>query len=104
MDTENLQPALIKLLKRAESVAGTKFIISSGFRTPEHNTEVGGVANSAHLTGEAADVACVNSQRRLRILIGAIIAGFTRIGIAKDHIHLDISETKPQDVLFLEYA
>lgn len=30
--------------------------VTSGTRCPKHNAEVGGVADSAHLTGEAADI------------------------------------------------
>lgn len=104
MDTTNLKPELVGMLNAAEMEAGTGFSITSGFRTPEHNAEVGGVKDSAHLTGEAADIACVNSMRRMRIIKALLNAGFKRIGIAPDHIHCDISTTKPQDVLFLEVS
>ena len=33
-------------------------VINSGYRCPELNREVGGVATSQHVKGEAADVAC----------------------------------------------
>lgn len=40
-------------------------VISSGFRSQEVNRLAGGVRNSQHLSGEAADIA-VPSQQRLR--------------------------------------
>jgi len=44
---------------------------------------VGGVKNSAHLKGLAADIAVPDNVARLNILRGLIIAGFRRIGINK---------------------
>lgn len=38
-------------------------VISSGFRTPRLNTLVGGVRNSQHLLGEAADIAACSEQK-----------------------------------------
>ena len=102
MFTENLKPELVEKLTRAELIAGTGFSITSGFRTEEENVKVGGVNGSSHLTGEAADIACTNSMRRMRIVQALLLTGFKRIGIAPDHIHCDISKTRAQDVLFLE--
>ncbi|MCR4323011.1 MAG: D-Ala-D-Ala carboxypeptidase family metallohydrolase [Candidatus Azambacteria bacterium] len=102
MDTEQLQPKLVRMLEVAQEIAGTGFSITSGFRTVKENLEVGGVNGSSHLTGEAVDIACKNSMRRLRILKALLAVGFTRIGIAPEHIHCDISETRAQNVLWLE--
>lgn len=100
-EIENLKPELVSLLDQARGLADTAFIITSGFRTAEHNAEVGGAEDSAHLTGEAVDIACVNSQRRFRIVKALLQVGFNRIEIAQTHIHCDISKTHPQDVIFL---
>ena len=35
---------------------GKAVTITSGYRTPEHNTEVGGSKSSQHLLGRAADI------------------------------------------------
>ena len=41
-------------------------VISSGYRCPELNAAVGGVANSQHQTGEAADIAVPSSAEGYR--------------------------------------
>ena len=41
-------------------------VINSGFRSPEVNKAVGGVATSNHLTGCAVDIRCVGIEQALR--------------------------------------
>ena len=45
-----------EILEPLRAFAGQPIIISSGYRCPRLNTLVGGVANSQHLSGEAADL------------------------------------------------
>ena len=53
-------PALEQLCKTIleplRAFAGQPIIISSGYRSPALNKAVGGVANSQHMTGQAADI------------------------------------------------
>lgn len=42
-------------------------VISSGFRTPQVNRLAGGVSNSQHLRGEAADIVVGDTERALRL-------------------------------------
>lgn len=93
---------LVKMLDRAREKAELPFIITSGYRTKEQNAKVGGVENSAHREGKAVDLKCSNSMERLTIITALIEENFCRIGIAKDHIHVDISKELPPYVLFLE--
>ena len=44
------------LLEPAREAIGCPIIITSGFRNPRVNTLVGGVKNSQHLVGQAADI------------------------------------------------
>jgi len=85
-------------LDEARTIAGVPFIITSGYRCPKHNAEVGGVKNSAHMAGLAADIACPDSTTRLHILRGLIKAGFRRIGIGENFIHADIDKSKPNRI------
>ena len=41
-------------------------VINSGFRSPEVNKAVGGVATSNHLTGCAVDIRCTGQEQALR--------------------------------------
>ncbi len=51
----NMTYGCLMLLEPARQVVGP-IIINSGFRNPRVNTLVGGVRNSQHLTGQAADI------------------------------------------------
>ena len=88
-------------LQHVRSRCGFPFEINSGFRIEHRNKVVGGAANSAHLRGRAADIACTNSGYRFEIVEGALALGFRRIGIAKSFIHLDDDPTLPKRVMWL---
>lgn len=75
-------------LDYARMMANTFFEINSGYRCPKHNTEVGSTSDN-HPSGHAADIACTIGSKRIKILEGLIKAGFNRIGIRKDFIHVD---------------
>ena len=48
---------LVTLLENIREAAGGKAVtINSGYRSPAHNKAVGGVANSQHVKGTAADI------------------------------------------------
>jgi len=60
---------LEKLRKRWNDLYGDgddPIIINSGFRSPEVNKAVGGVATSNHLTGCAVDIRCIGIEQALR--------------------------------------
>ena len=51
------------LLEPAREAIGCPIIINSGFRNPRVNALVGGVRNSQHLLGQAADIRPKDPQR-----------------------------------------
>lgn len=67
-----------------------------GYRSPEHNAEIGGVPGSAHTTGLAWDMkapADLFMQKKLAWALGKI--GFARVEFAPKHFHADIDDSKP---------
>ncbi len=51
-----VDPLLVYCLEVVRLCWGSPLRISSGYRTPEHNTAVGGLVNSRHLVGKAVDI------------------------------------------------
>lgn len=45
----------LELLQRIRNILNTPIFITSGYRSPEHNTEIGGVNDSQHMVAGAAD-------------------------------------------------
>ena len=96
-----LKPELVEKLDAARELAGIPFVITSGFRTGNHNAEVGGTENSSHTLGLAVDLRARNSNEHFIITKALLDVGFTRISRKyPNHIHADISIDKPQKVLF----
>lgn len=56
---DNLKRLCVRLLEPIRITLQRPIIVSSGYRPPWLNTEIGGAANSAHLTGRAADINAV---------------------------------------------
>jgi len=97
-------PLLVSMLDNARLVADIPFQIASGIRSREHNDRIGGAPTSAHLTGHAADIKCTTSRQRFIMLNVLIEAGFTRIGVYDQHIHVDTSPDLDQDVCWVDVS
>jgi len=82
----------IDTLRVAREYSNTPFVINSGYRCEKHNKKIGGVSSSTHIVGAAADIHCTESRQRALILCGLLEAGFSRIGIAKTFIHVDMAD------------
>lgn len=58
--------ALVRYLQALRDWAGAAITITSGYRTPSHNEEIGGAKYSKHIWGMAADIVCsAKSPRQL---------------------------------------
>ena len=97
----NMNLNFVEILDSIRDSYGHPLSVHSGYRTPEHNAQVGGVDASAHEEGKAADLSAPTSQERFALVALAVRKGIRRIGIGKTFVHLDVDETKPQDVLWL---
>ena len=102
---DNMDVYFIRKLDEAREIAGIPFKVNSGYRSPFHNTKVGGVKDSSHIKIPccAADIEAKDSKTRFLIISSAIKAGINRIGIGKNFIHLDSDITKSQDVTWHYY-
>ena len=93
-----MKPDFLEKLDNARDIAGIPFGISSGYRCPNHNKEIGSTATN-HPLGVAADIRCTDGSSRFKIISALIQAGFTRIGVAKSFIHCDTNNL-PSSIWF----
>ncbi len=96
-----MDSTFVYMLDSARGIAGIPFKINSGYRSASHNKLVGGVNNSAHTKGCAADIKIENSNERKIVLSALQKAGFNRFGIGRTFIHVDNDTTKPSNVIWL---
>ena len=65
---ENLKALCMEGLQPLRDFLGKPVVISSGYRCAELNKAVGGVRNSQHMKGEAADIHVENTEHLLKIM------------------------------------
>lgn len=99
--SNDMNESFLHLLDTARDIAGTSFVINSGYRCKNHNKDEGGKETSSHLLGLAVDIRADTSRKRFKILRGLIYAGFIRIGIGGDFIHVDHDPDKDPNVTWL---
>ena len=90
---DGINPRLYEVLDAIRERVGKPVRVNCAYRCPEHNKEVGGVANSQHLYGIAADIA----WEGMGIDEAAEIAeecGADGIGKYNTFIHVDVRGEK----------
>jgi hypothetical protein len=64
----NIVALVDNVLDPAREEFGGPVTVNSGYRCPKHNLAVGGVVNSQHMKGEAADLCCADNKRLAEII------------------------------------
>lgn len=108
-----MDKTLLQMLDDVRDKYDKPIHITSGFRTPQHNEEVGGKmpdengnGGSSHLKGLAIDLsdnnkgAPINSKNRFDLINRLLDVGFSRIGVADTFIHADIDPDKTKGVMW----
>ena len=90
----------LRKLDRARGIAKIPFTVLSGYRCEKHNKAIGALPTSSHIKGCAADIHCVDSADRYRIMISCMACGIKRIGIYRTFIHVDTDAGKPSRLIW----
>lgn len=92
-----ISPQLIEKLEEVRKKYGKPINITSGYRCPAHNVEVGGKVGSSHVSGLAADITpALMNLDELDELYEICYNIFDNIGDGrnKKFIHVDVREAK----------
>lgn len=100
-ETKGMLPDICYKLDRARELFGNPIELTCGYRSPEHNAEIGGVPDSAHTKGMAADIkAPIDPFQREKLCWALGAAGFRRVESCPRHFHADTDDSKPTPCFF----
>ncbi len=81
-------------------VLGSPVTLTSGYRSPQHNALVGGVPNSAHLTGQAYDFVPKGiSTKDAADRLAKSGIPFDQVIDENDHVHISFAPTNRRQVI-----
>lgn len=88
-------------IEAARIIAGIPFIVTSAFRTVDHELSRGRNGTSSHTKGLALDIRAMNDRERFIIVDALRRVGFNRTWIYRDRnfIHVDMDKSKDQNLL-----
>ena len=86
----NLVSLVEEVLEPVRERLGRPIVVNSGYRCPIHNAAVGGVANSQHLRGEAADLHCYDNRRLARIIVE--LGKFDQVILYPTFVHISFKK------------
>ncbi len=87
-----VHPALLDLLESLRAACGNRpLVITSGYRCPRHNAAIGGVSNSQHLLGNAADIVVAGvSPARVYAIADELLGDAGGVGRYARFTHVDV--------------
>ena len=83
------EESLVRTLDKIREKLGMPITINSGIRCATHNANEGGVANSQHLYGRAADLHSNASPARMKGVAEEVLGSTGGIGLYSWGIHVD---------------
>ena len=94
-DAVLVAPRLVMVLQSIRSRFGVTVTINSGYRTPQYNAKVGGVAHSQHCYGTAADIV-VRGKTPAQVAAYArqLMPDWGGVGVYDSFCHIDVREAK----------
>ena len=87
----DVSPKLIRTLELMRKEYGP-IRVNSGNRCTAYNASIGGVANSAHTIGQAADLRVSGGKDRRNMVDIAVMFCVSGLGVAKSFVHIDVAE------------
>ena len=96
-DAVLVAPRLVMVLQSIRDHFGKAVNINSGYRTPQYNTKVGGVNQSQHCYGTAADITVTGVEvENVAAYARKIMPDWGGVGIykAQGFTHIDVREDR----------
>lgn len=96
-ETQYLEEDLLEKLQKVRDIYGKAITITSAYRCPEHNKNIGGAKNSSHVNGMAVDIQPkIVTLDELDELYDICYTIFDNIGDGrnKGFIHVDVRPPK----------
>lgn len=94
-DAVLIAPRLVMVLESIRAHFGAAVTINSGYRTPEYNAKVGGVARSQHCYGTAADIVVKGqTPEAVAAFARTLMPDWGGVGVYKSFTHIDVREAR----------
>lgn len=94
-DAVLVAPRLVMVLETIRAHFDAPVVIHSGYRTPQYNAKVGGVAHSQHCYGTAADITVKwQTPEAVAAYVRQLMPDWGGVGIYKSFTHVDVRETR----------
>lgn len=102
---DDVSDDLLDALQSVRDILQSPMSISSGYRCPTHNAQIGSRKGSSHTKGLAADILVPSSTAGFSLMRAVMLSGkFQRIGFGQKGkslvMHLDVDKDKVQNVLW----
>lgn len=98
---DNISPLLVSTLQVIRDRLGSPITVNSGVRCKKHNKAVGGVGDSQHVLGLAADITWSGPARHLYNLIYDLYKagliphlGYVQLYVMRNFVHVDVRYPK----------